>query len=975
MRYKIIFNPCQTTMSAPHAMLQEAKTMSIPQVAPWMFSRLVTLKRYPNAEELLELFNLFFASCVQLKHLFFIKEGIYRIRGICMNTNDFTLLNSICDTLVDVIQVNEPSAVASEQVSPVQLHSIPFLSTNTMDSKVKFKWDTIRLVLDLLKFKNHSVYIKAFEFCVAHKKTREGLKLSYDILRNKQPLMQLGYQPYFELQLAHLSALYKLNLTQQALGVASDIINTLLNSNDGFGGISLKLFAKEMLQDQMQQQDISTLVTNEYIVKHPLFDLLCQFYATLANDPVLGPFSNYKLFLNLQFKNLYTEKKQDLKPIVLDIILSLLSCAHVDQRGRQAIWPFLGYSSPPTVNDLLKRLLSHHSEYLTTETTSLINIHLNAPPHKIVSQLVQILKTLPTEVVANKMDNLRKSCYVMVIKGLCQFYSSIPYAKLLKMLNFEQPNPEFELDAVLLSGNSKGIFNIKIDKCLGILYLQDTRVSLVSDAFDKLSHFSNLFNVTPMVLNDSEFGTRYRYQKQMLDAYKVSILTDLVNNSIGAVDALSTGNKLTKKIDEFRNKRSVLEKEARKQQDAQHQEALNKVKTEKQEKDDQIQKLKEAEIEQLNQQNLEKEQKVNIQKQLAASGVGITQIILDSKVYKNNSAFAQLSKTQVELVRDYEVKRLNEEQSAYVGKFAKQVDYLERAMRYENGIYKNKNAQQLEEQSKLRATEKEQSVKERNALIAAKKHRIAEIKQKKEKAINHKKQQLEQYFKTKEHELKVQFDVEQSELVKIALQTLKDNLQRAKQEMAELKQKELDRSTEPRTGQTEMVDIDRADQDTDWRRGQQPVRQERDPSPARDAWREREPAPIVQTDAWREKTPATVQAPAPSVPTPGKYVPPTSGGAKYVPPAFGATAPTPGKYVPPTRASNVPPPASSGKYAPPSRFGNAPPPSTSAGKYVPPSRLGATMPPPTAATQPKPTSQWGEKKVGEDWQTVRKNNK
>ena len=40
-----------------------------------------------------------------------------------------------------------------------------------------------------------------------------------------------------------------------------------------------------------QQQDIYTLVTNEYIVKHPLFDLLCQFYAILAKDAIVGLFS------------------------------------------------------------------------------------------------------------------------------------------------------------------------------------------------------------------------------------------------------------------------------------------------------------------------------------------------------------------------------------------------------------------------------------------------------------------------------------------------------------------------------------------------------------------------------------------------------------------------------------------------------------------------------------------------------------
>eukprot|EP00835_Amoeboradix_gromovi_P003975 NODE_286_length_11757_cov_0.187768.p1 type:complete len:864 gc:universal NODE_286_length_11757_cov_0.187768:192-2783(+) len=861
-------------MSAPNSMLLEVKTMDIPQVAPWMFSRLVTLKRYPHAEELLELFNLFFQSCVHLKHLFFIKEGIYRIKGICMNTNDYTLLNSVCDTLVDIIKVDKNSQPLNS--SPVKLSSIPYLNISTVDSSIKFKWESIRLILDLLKFKNHSVYIKAFEFCVEYKKTREALRLSYDILRNKQHLMQLGYQPYFELQLAHLSALYKLDLSQQALGVASDITSTLLNSNDGFCGVSLKLFAKDLLQDQMQQQqDISSLVTDSYISNHVLFDLVCQFYTILANDSILGPYSNYKLFLLKQFKDKFSATTQDLKPLIFTIIKQLISTSHIDSRHRQSFWPFLGYSTSPSNVDMLYTLVNVHSDYLSPESTKLIHFYLHSPPHLLISNITSIIPISDCE--------LFKSLKAHAIKAISGFYSSISYSKLLKWLLISD---EFELDDLLIKSG------YKIDKCTNLLYFNLPSIDLC-DCYRELTLISSALKprVAEPILNVAD------------DSVLVNEFAELARN-----------------IDVFRQERNELSKKLFKEQEIKRNLELNQFTNERERKDDEFQKIKLEEIEQKNKENLEKEQKFNISKQLESNGIVVAQVVIDNKQVKGNKSLNSLPIDHVKLLKDYELNKLQQERNDNAAKFAKQVDYLERALRLENKSYINKNGIPS---TSGRVNDLKLVLESR----AVKKGKIQNILNAHEDAILEFKSRLQNTYIVENDEAKLKFDQEQTEAATDVLKELKLNISKAKQELEELRQKEIMRnSVEP--SQVQIPEIDRADKDDHWRR---------------------QPAQPLQTKENNQK--ATLM---------DKYVPPVNSYSqspgmasnKAIPPTVAAS----GKYVPPSAKTS-----SMGRSAP-----------SAMGRFPPSNRSTSQAPRPSTGNHWKPGDKKDDKKDDDRWSTVRR---
>eukprot|EP00834_Sanchytrium_tribonematis_P007200 NODE_618_length_5352_cov_0.421854.p1 type:complete len:954 gc:universal NODE_618_length_5352_cov_0.421854:3016-155(-) len=883
-------------MSSPTQMLSEIKTMPISQIAPWLFSRLSILKRYPHAEELFEIFNSYFASCVHLKHLFFIKEGIYRIRGICINNNDYTLLNSVCDRLISLISVDKKSS-SGEQTSPVQLYDIPFLSTNTMDSAIKFKWDSIRLILDLLKFKNHSVYQNAFEFCAQHRKTREGLKLSYEVLKNKALLMQLGYQPYFELQLSHLNALYKLNLNQQALGVANDITSTLLNSADGFGGISFKLFAKD-LQDQMQNpENLLSMVTDDYIAKHGYFELLCKFYKTLALDEVIGSFALYKLFLLRQFKNAHTDQPEDLRGLMLEIILSLMSTPYNESYGRKSLWAALGFNTTPTNIDLLKTILSKNDEFLTTDTRELIDIYLNAPPYQIAAKLKPVLKVLPKTLVERKLPSLRKSLYIHVIRGLSRFYSSISFIKILKLVSLteDESNNELEFDSVLLWGNVQKIINIKIDKSTSTLHFQKDQSQVLKNSFEKLSYLSMKvllqFKVQPISLNDKEFGERYRYNKDLLEKYKISYLKDLEESNISTHDTLSKNSQIAKKIEQYKSMRTAQEKIARDEKEKKRQDDINKVLDEKNKKDEEIAKQKEHEIDTKNKERLSEEQKHNMLNQLETSGITVSQIVLENKTYKGSSAIKNLSKEFVTLIKNFETKKLADEQAAYVHKFSKDVDYIERALQLENENYVKKNSDRIQQDLALKSKSISEERESAKSFKESKSKKIHEVLVKHKAFINFKRSELEKEKIEKDKIESDAFKKNQSESSLKKLSEIKSNIKKAKQEIEELKQKEYERGNSDIRGRPmESPQIEPADNDNNWRRGGPSERQ-----------RSQSPQPVREAPTVKKYVPPAISASA-------KYVPPASrpvqssghaSSSKYVPPAIKAAS-----YVPPTSRPN-----------------------------------------------------------------------
>ena len=890
-------------MSATLQMLEEAKTLPIGQVAPWMFSRLVSLKKYPHAEELLDIFDLFFLSCVHLKHLFFIKEGVYRIRGICISTNDFSLLNSVCDNLIDMISLETESVESSQLNSPVQLSNIPFFDTKSNEASIKFKYECIRLILDLLKYKNHNAYIKAFEFTVKCRKVKDCLKLSYDVLKNKTPLMQLGYSAWFKLSLSHLKALLQLELYKQSTVVANDIVSSLLNANDGFGGISLSLFAADLVQDQQQQQDISGLVDHTYICNHPLFELLCQFYHILAMEPTFGSLVSYKHFSLILFKSetlgSTLNTSEALEPIVLSIMASDFTNVN------SSILSHLGYSSIPSSKQVIKNIIEKHSSNLSTLSLKICSIYLNAPVYQWHS--LSSLITLPV--------NLKYSLIFKIVSALSKYYSSIPYAKLQKYCF--QCSPD-ELESILLDFD----LPVTLDKVKNVFYFNRT---------PKFHYFETLSQIVssidPELIKKENIAlipcARLRFNKDKVDSNIKDQLNQFYASEISTIDTLLPIYELSKKIDAFKNKRTVLEKQHTKKLNEQVLLQQQQVQTEKQMKDNEIKQVKQSEIDAVNLKNLHKEQKIKVLATLEQAGIHITQ-------------HKKLTKEEVDEIAESELNELKREQKGSIEKHAKQVDHLERALVYENDLYTKKHAEEIHQQE-LNA---QQELLDKRAQVEAVKEQKLELvksmKAKYDSDLNTQQKALEQEFEKTILQLQTTFKQNQAIKNKELIKEMRENIEKAKQELLELKEKEKQRQLGS-TAPTPYVDP--ADKDNDWRRGA-PVPQQ-------------EPAQ-AEPEKWRA---APVQKPAAN-----KYVPPSSTGTKYVPPALN------NKYVPPASTST--------KYVPPSMSNRAPVASKyvapSTGKYVAPSS-GKYVAPSSGKYVPRSLQKPEEKKEEDSgWRTVRK---